>query len=135
MGSEVKKNIMKLLIRITGICLMFFILSSCTKDESNPTNVTSTDEYYVKYQIKGVGIYNYFSNFSVQTDQRSQSFSGYQYNSWTQTYGPVKKGFVASASVQGNVTAEIYVSKNNGSFALKASKSSSSTSVTYTIDF
>jgi outer membrane biogenesis lipoprotein LolB len=126
---------MKLLFRITAICLMFFMLLSCSKDESNPTNVASTDEYYVKYQIKGIGIYNYFSNFSVQTEQKSQSFSGYQYNSWTQTYGPVKKGFVASVSVQGNVTAEIYVSKNNGPFALKASKSSASTSATYTIDF
>ncbi|WP_296683768.1 hypothetical protein [Flavobacterium sp.] len=126
---------MKILFKITAICLMFFLLSSCSKDESNTTNITSTDEYYVKYQINGIGMYNYFSNFSVQTDQRNQSFSGYQYNSWTQTYGPVKKGFVALVSVQGNVTAEIYVSKNNGSFALKASKSSASTSVTYTIDF
>ena len=82
---------MKILFKFPTICLVFFLLSSCSNDESNTNNITSTDEYYVKYQIKGIGIYNYFSNFSVQTDQRNQSFSGYQYNSWSQTYGPVKK--------------------------------------------
>ena len=71
--------------------------------------------------------------FSFNTDQGNISFSGYQYHSWNQTYGPVKKGFRASVSVGSSlVTVEIYVSKNNGPFALKASKSGDNS---YTIDF
>ena len=128
-------------LKITTVSLAIFVaLSSCKKDE---TNTTTNDDYFVKYVIKGNGTYIYFSDFSVNTDQGNVSFSGYQYHSWNQTYGPVKKGFRASASVGSSlVTVEIYVSKNNGPFALKASKSgdNSSTSTlsisqSYTIDF
>ena len=115
----------------TAILVILIALSSCKKDE---TNTTTNDDYFVKYVIKGNGTYIYFSDFSVNTDQGNVSFSGYQYHSWNQTYGPVKKGFRASVSVQSSyVTTEIYVSKNNGPFALKASKSDGGSS--YTIDF
>jgi len=114
------------------------ILSSCKKEA---TTTTTNDDYYVKYAIKGNGTYIYFNNFSVNSDKGNVSFSGYQYKSWTQTYGPVKKGFKASVTVQsGYVTVEIYISKNNGAFALKASKSGNNSSTSnisqsYTIDF
>ena len=119
-------------LKITTVFLaIFFTLSSCEKDE---TETTTNDDYFIKYVIKGNGTYIYFSDFSVNTDHGNASFSGYQYHSWNQTYGPVKKGFRASVSVQSSyVTAEIYVSKNNGPFALKASKSGGGSS--YTIDF
>ena len=119
-------------LKITTVFLaIFFTLSSCEKDE---TEATTNDDYFIKYVIKGNGTYIYFSDFSVNTDHGNASFSGYQYHSWNQTYGPVKKGFRASVSVQSSyVTTEIYVSKNNGPFALKASKSGGGSS--YTIDF
>ena len=119
-------------LKITTVFLaIFFTLSSCEKDE---TETTTNDDYFIKYVIKGNGTYIYFSDFSVNTDHGNASFSGYQYHSWNQTYGPVKKGFRASVSVQSSyVTTEIYVSKNNGPFALKASKSDGGSS--YTIDF
>ena len=122
----------------TSILVILIALSSCKKDE---TNTTTNDDYFVKYVIKGNGTYIYFSDFSVNTDQGNVSFSGYQYKSWNQTYGPVKNGFRASVSVKSSlVTVEIYVSKNNGPFALKASKSggnssTSNISQSYTIDF
>ena len=121
-------------LKITTVFLAIFIaLSSCKKDETNTTtNTTTNDDYFVKYVIIGNGTYIYFSDFSVNTDQGNVSFSGYQYHSWNQTYGPVKKGFSASASVGSSVTVEIFVSKNNGPFALKASKSGNNS---YTIDF
>jgi hypothetical protein len=117
-------------LKITTASLAIFVaILSCKKDE---TNTTTNDYYYVKYVIKGNGPYSYFSDFSVKTDQGNVSFSGYQYQSWNQTYGPVKKGFTASVSIKTLVTVEIYVSKNNGPFALKASKSGDNS---YTIDF
>ena len=126
-------------LKITKVFLAILIaLSSCKKDE---TNTTTNDDYFVKYAIKGNGTYILFSDFSVNTDHGNVSFSGYQYKSWNQTYGPVKKGFSASVSVKSSlVTVEIYVSKNNGPFALKASKSggnssTSNISQSYTIDF
>ena len=126
-------------LKITIFSLsLFMALASCKKEENK---TTTNDEYYVKYIIKGNGTYIYFSNFSVNSDQGNVSFSGYQYRSWNQTYGPVKKGFRASVSVKSSyVTVEIYASKNNGAFALKASKSgdnssTSNTSQSYTIDF
>ena len=123
-------------LKITMVFLAIFIaLSSCKKDETNTTtNDDYNDDYFVKYVIIGNGTYIYFSDFSVNTGQGNVSFSGYQYHSWNQTYGPVKKGFRASVSIQSSyVTTEIYVSKNNGPFALKASKSGGGSS--YTIDF
>ena len=124
----------------TAILVILISLSSCNKDKDK-VEMGISDEYYVKYVIKGNGTYIYFSDFSVNTDQGNVSFSGYQYKSWNQTYGPVKKGFRASVSVESSlVTVEIYVSKNNGPFALKASKSggnssTSNISQSYTIDF
>lgn len=124
----------KFLVFTTVSLAIFISLSSCKKDETNPTP-TNDDDYYVQYVINGIGVYSYFNVFSVNTDQGNVSFSGYQYHSWNQTYGPVKKGFIASVSVEGHVTAEIYVSKNNAPFALKASKSDDSSSTSYKIDF
>jgi hypothetical protein len=113
----------------TAILIILISLSSCNKDK---VEMGLSDEYYVKYVLKGNGTYIYFNAFSVNTDRGNVSFSGYQFHSWNQTYGPVKKGFRASVSVDSSVTVEIYVSKNNAPFALKASKSGSNS---YTIDF
>jgi hypothetical protein len=124
---------MKQTLKIITLLLIFLSLLSCEKDD---TETTSRDSYYVKYVIRGNGTYNYFNIFSVKTDLGNQSFSGYQYHSWNQTYGPVERGFIAAVSAQGNVTTEIYVSKNSEPFSLKASNSgSNSASSSYTINF
>ena len=130
---------MNIFLKISTVFLVIFIaLSSCKKQE---TITTTNDNYFVKYTIIGNGTYIYFSDFSVNSDQGNKSFSGYQYKSWNQTYGPVKKGFNASVAVESSlVTVEIYVAKNGGQFALKATKSggnssTSNISQSYTIDY
>lgn len=134
---------MKLLINysVAMVAILFTILA-CTKDEETPSGSDgNNDEYYVKYIIRGNGTYIYFNNFSVNTDLGNKSFSGYQYRSWNQTYGPVKRGFLASVSVSSSyVNVEIHVAKNNSPFVLKASKTgdrspTSNISQSYRIDF
>lgn len=123
---------MNKILKITTVFLsIFFVLSSCKK-EVTETSITN-DNYYVKYKISS----NYpsiFSNWSVTTPQGNYTKNNYQTRLWEETYGPVKKGFKCVAQVQnGAPTIEIYVSKNNSPFALKATKSGGTLS--YTIDY
>lgn len=109
------------------------VFSSCSKDEFGNKNSNSQDLYYIQYVIKcSLGRY-YVSVFRVN--------AGYGYlncdNNRTKTYGPVNKGFNAYAKAQSvHPTIKIYVSKNNGPFALKTSKSDYDVvTVSYTINF
>jgi hypothetical protein len=115
---------------------MIFIFSSCSKNEDN-NEAPVKDNYYVMYIIKGNGAYGRFSNWTALTPQGVYSNSGTQFRSWTQTYGPVSKGFKCEVQIDsyisGAPTIEIHVSKNEGPFALKSSVTGSSAS--YTIDF
>ena len=111
---------------------------SCKKDETE-TSITNdnysitNDNYYVKYKISS-NYPNIFSNWSVTTPQGNYTKNNYQTRLWEETYGPVKKGFKCVAQVQNGIpTIEIYISKNNSPFALKASKSGGTLS--YTIDY
>jgi len=110
-----------------------FSFSSCNKEEN--INV-SNDNYYVKYLIKGNGAYGRFSNWTVSTPQGPYTNSGYQTPGWSQTYGPVKKGFKCEVQIgnyiSGAPTIEIQVSKNSEPFALKVTNTGNS--ATYTIN-
>lgn len=99
--------------------------------------MASNDEYYIKYVVKCSQGRWYVSDFTIKTNTETQSFRNYRGTYWTQTYGPVKKGFTASAIAKSTVpTVEIYVSKNQSAFALKAAKTGSTeVSQTYTINF
>ncbi len=119
---------------------IFITLSSCSKDDMdiNNKNDTSTNaEYYVKYVVKCSQSRYYINSFSIATYKKTESFTDIKSKSWTQTYGPVKKGFYATATASSVYpTIEIYVSKNGGPFALKASKTSNDkVTVSYTINF
>ena len=120
----------------TAILVILISLSSCNKDKDK-VEMGISDEYYVKYVIKCSQGRWYVHDFSINTGAGTQSFKDYKNTYWTQTYGPVKKGFQASATAQSVVPAiEIYVSKNQSPFALKASKTGSDqVSVSYTIDY
>lgn len=95
---------------------------------------TSSDEYYVKYTIKSLGTYYYFSDiYYADVNGTGSAEKGHSVKSWTVTIGPVKKGFKASVrNEKGTGNAQIEVSKNNGPFALKASGQNSAS---YTINF
>jgi len=120
-------------LKITTMFLAIFItFSSCNKDEPSVN-----DNYYVKYVVKCSQSRYYVSKFSVNTDKGIVSFSDYQSTYWTQTYGPVKKGFTATATAESVYpTIEIYASKNQEPFALKTTNTSNTkVTASYTIDF
>jgi hypothetical protein len=121
------------------VILSSFLMITCTffSCEKQSDDSTSIDNYYVKYIVYGNGAYGRFSNWTATTPDGKYSNSGYQTKSWTQTYGPVKKGFKCAVQVgnyiSGAPTIEIHVSKNAEPFALKVTKIGNSAS--YSISF
>lgn len=126
-----KQGILTTLIIISALAI--FTFPSCDEEDEPVT----TDNYYVKYVIKGNGAYGRFSNWTVTTDQGKYTNSGTQVSFWTQTYGPVNKGFKCNVQIgnyiNGAPTIEIQVSKNQEPFAIKVNTTGNSAS--YTIDF
>lgn len=127
------RNRMFTMLLVLFSVLNISVFSSCTKEDNN--NYTgSSDDYYVKYIIKGNGAYGRFSNWTATTPQGKYTNSGYQARSWNQTYGPVKKGFRCEVQIgdyiSGAPTIEIHVSKNSEPFALKVTNTGSSASYT-----
>lgn len=128
-------------LKITTVFLAIFIaLSSCNKDEPIINDIDKpiiNDNYYVKYVIKCSQSRYYVSKFSVNTDKGIVYFSDYKSTYWTQTYGPVKKGFTATATAESVYpTIEIYASINQEPFALKTTNTrNTQVTASYTIDF
>jgi hypothetical protein len=127
-----KKGILPSTLLIISL-LTVFTFSSCKKEGSDDNE----NNYYVKYVIKGNGTYGRFSNWTATTPGGVFTNSGYQTASWSQTYGPVKKGFKCEVQVgdyiSGAPTIEIHVSKNDEPFALKVTNTGKLAS--YIIDF
>lgn len=132
---------------LLGIFLLFFCaisFISCSKDDSECNDIPEkipneepTASYYVKYEAKG-SVMNYIESIIVTTDKESETVT--HKRSWSQTYGPVSKGFKASiTAIGGWPTVNIYVCRGEEPFVLKKTSSSgsstSSTSASYTIDF
>ena len=109
-------------------CLAIFG-SACSKDDENTGSDVERPAaiYYVKYAASHP--FYYLESVCVTTEKGPQNFT-VRNNSWTQTFGPVSKGFRASISVSGRsgYTLQIYDSKDNGPFVYKGSSS-------YVIDF
>jgi len=127
-----KNTLFKFLKITTAFLAVFIAFSSCNKDKDETSiNETNTnDNYYVKYVIKG----KLFSDWTVTTPEGEYTKNDYNTKSWSQTYGPVKKGFKCEVKVgSGAPIIEIHVSKNQEPFALKVTKTGGSAS--YTIDF
>jgi hypothetical protein len=117
-------------IKLLIICILsVFAFSSCSKDDNSST---TPENYYVKYVIHGNGTYGRFSNWTATTPQGNYTNSGFQVTSWTQTYGPVNKGFLCKVQIGSFIdrapTIEIHVSKNQEPFALKVSNDGNSAS-------
>jgi hypothetical protein len=117
--------------------LTIFTFSSCNKEDVVANQIVPLDNYYVKYFIKGNGAYGRFSNWTVTTPQGKYTNTGIQVSYWTQTYGPISKGFKCDVQIgdyiSGAPTIEIHVAKNQEPFALKVTKTGNSAS--YNIDF
>ena len=119
------------LIIIGAFALITF--SSCGKEKTDKT----TDNYYIRYTITGNGAYGRFSNWTATTPQGTYTNNGYQTRSWSQTYGPIKKGFKGEVRIGNSIgnapTIDIHVSKNSEPFALKVTATGNYAS--YTINF
>lgn len=118
---------------------LLFAVCACEPDylgndngNTNAGPTVSNDEYYVQYIVST----NYpyiFSNVHYATEKGEGSFMNYQTRSWSETIGPVKKGFRAWVKVdKGEPTCKIQVSKNNSAFATKAT---GTRSVSFTINY
>lgn len=117
------------------ISLIILSISSCNKEKEEEVKTIEAelnDNYYIKYIISA-SYPRIFSDWTVSTPDGNYSKTGYQTRSWTQTYGPVKKGFKCYVRVNnGMSTKEIHVAKNQEPFALKVTTENSSAS--YIID-
>jgi hypothetical protein len=129
-----KQSIFLVALMITS-AFTIFTSSSCKKEDLE--NSETNDSYYVKYVIIGNGTYGRFSNWTVTAPQGLYTNNGYQTRSWSQTYGPVTKGFKCEVKIGdyigGAPTIEIHVAKNAEPFALKISKTGSS--ALYNVNF
>ena len=127
-------------ILVVSFVAMSFL--SCSKESiTKPQNpnvpAQQKDEYYVKYEAKS----NTYFHVSVNTDKGvgrayDRPSQGGVTN-YSQIFGPVSYGFHARISISlvystDKYSTYIYVSKNNGPFALKAS---GGLGASYTIDF
>ena len=114
---------------------MFIILavsiSGCEQDEQT---IENNDEYYVKYVVKSRSIYSLSVNAEVKMDYGSNKSFEFNKGNWELIVGPVRKGFRAKCNAEFDtsknlartyIDVEIYVSENNGPFALKANNFSS----------
>ena len=122
--------IMKRFLLSLSFCLCAFILISCEKPNNEEPIAPPEDNasYYVKYEASSTVI---MQSITVNTDTGKQTFT-VRKKTYSETFGPVSKGFDASVNCQAAANVSIYVCKDNGPFALKASGGESAT---YTIDF
>ena len=124
----------------------FIINTSCTGIDYNSgddnsskkpsTEVVDSDEYYVQYEADQV-VNGRFNNLSANTPQGTYVITNRNIGYWSETYGPVKKGFKARVSISGSgrLKVIIRVSKNNGPFAQKATgENDGFASATYVIE-
>lgn len=125
----------KYLLYLLTISLSF-LFCGCKDDEDNPDN-----QYYVKYEadVKSVYIGNTIT-YTVNTDKGTQTYQSGK--SFSETYGPVKKGFKASVTADAtnwhaaDCEARIYVSRGSEPFVLKAYKSGGKTvTISYKVDY
>ena len=127
---------MKKKITFFATILVVLIMASCDKDDigniENDNNPSDNSEYYVRYTVSSRYPY-IFSDVKYSDVNGTGSFMNYQTRHWTETIGPVKKGFNAYVkNEKGTATDKIEVSKNGGPFALKASGNNSAS---YSIDY
>ena len=121
-------------------------LASCEKDQ---LNYSDSDSYYVKYEVSSSTIY-IGGKLDVRFNSEANTFTNTTINqrqNWEVIVGPVSRGFNAQMHVSAphdthdklKLYTNIYVSKNNGPFAIKEINGSDSprdqVSIGYTIDF
>lgn len=126
---------------IVAICLLPYILSSCSDDDD-----VKGEKYYVKYEITvgdwtGTQAYKNIWSIGCKTESGNASFNVEGQTSWEATYGPFQKGDEVSLSVyctmaKRKINPRIYVCKGGDAYVLKASATNvTSANLKYKIDF
>lgn len=124
------------------ILLILPLLLSCDKESGR-----ESADYYVKYEyslsfnnVMGSASYPN-KTITISTDKGTNEVSTTS-NTYTETIGPVKKGFTANITVKYNSSSsggtthlKIYVCRGSEPFALKATNETYSSTASYTIDF
>lgn len=134
--SQITLNMKKSLFTTLLMLMVSFSFISCNKD-----NGITGNKYYVRYEVGVNTSHIPTTHITVNTDSGIQNFEAVK--TFEEIFGPVNKDFCAEIDVNvewgGNskTTVSIYVSKNDGPFALKAYKSvnSSKINLSYQIDF
>lgn len=134
-----KKSLCAILLMLS--VLLSFV--SCNKDNdiTNPQSSESDNEYYIRYEVGVKTSHIPTTHITVNTDSGIKKFEASK--TFEEIFGPVGKDFCAEIDVlvewggYSETTASIYVSKNDGPFALKAHKtvSSSKVNLSYQIDY
>lgn len=109
--------------KVLIIALAAFAFAACNGDDNSVDNKVpegnNDDRYYVKYEARN-NLY-YLGNVSVNTEKGVQRFE-VNSMSFSQTFGPVKKGFKANITVSqtsGTTVSSIYVCIGEEPFVLK----------------
>ena len=128
--GSIKLQFMKKFFSFLMAALMLLgsgvMMTACEDENSEP----SVADYYVQYKA---GSMYYLNKVTVATESGKKVYSDYKSSSFNKTFGPVRKGFMAEISVGvSNSSVEIYVSRGNEPFVLKATGSGGAK---YKIDF
>ena len=127
---------MKRLFIYFVVSAFVLLLASCSKEENGNLDIKNEESkassYYVKYEAECPFPY-FLRTVHVNTETGTQLFRCNSSTKFSQTFGPVSKGFIASISTsQIRSTVSIYVSRNQEPFSLKVR---SSCGASYQIDF
>ena len=125
---------MKRIILLFSIVAALF-MAGCTKDNEQQEPTGNDVRYYVRYEVSASSIHIGTMDVSVSTEKGTQSFQTSS-KLFSETFGPVAKGFTAKVSATSNYGASfissIYVCRGEEPFVLKATGTSSAE---YVIDF
>lgn len=143
---------MKTLLKVALLFIFPLLMVSCGGDDidepdmptGQPSQNDTKAEYYVRYDATISTSKQSTFKYSVSTDSGSKTFET-EAHTFSETFGPVKKGFIASIFVDASnlsyaancsCVVKIYVCRGKEPFALKATASGDKTATTsYTIDF
>ena len=132
---------MRIYINLVFAVISIFLMGCSNSKEDEPSNSLVETEYYVKYEATVKSAYSTNNiSYTVATDNQIQTFKSGK--SFTETFGPFKKGFEAYITADArnlysaNCDVRIYISRGNEPFALKANKSGGKlVSTSYKIDY
>lgn len=125
---------------ILVLSLILVLMGCATNNGNEPDNPYSNADYFVKYEASIKSVYSNTANYTVRTENGSEVFKSGR--SFSQTFGPFKKGFEAAITVdahdwnQADCEARIYICRGDEPFVLKAHDSGwKGVYVSYTIDY